>query len=176
VVLVRHPLAFYYSQKRLGWDFDFRHFLSQEALIEHHLRDEVPQMEQRLDYAERMALLWRCLYKVLHAFGAEREAAAAPWLVVRHEDLCMQPEARVRHLFEALSLAWTPSVRAHVLQRTSGEHGIEATANRHDDLERDTQKLSTYWKQHVTPREMHAVRRVVADIADVYYEAASWDL
>jgi hypothetical protein len=180
VVLVRHPMAFYYSKKRLGWDFDFQHFLAQDALTEGPLRDEVARMERaaQMSYPARIALLWRCVYAVLQAFTADTQAraAAAPWHVVRHEDVCLHPLDETRRLFEAFELPWTPTVEAHTRQRTSAGHDVQAHANTHADLERDARQLATYWKQHVTPEEVHAVRPLTEAVAHAHYDEANWRL
>ena len=91
VALVRHPAAFYYSHKRLGWDFDLDNLREQPHLVNDHLEQEAHLLEQTdWAYPERLAILWRCVNKVLKDFS-DTFTEEDTWTLKCHEDFCRRP-------------------------------------------------------------------------------------
>lgn len=102
LILVRHPYAFAGSLKRIEWKFDFRNFLDQPELMERHLK---PYEEEIREYArtehavlEQAALFWKCIYSVVMKYQDHHKN----WLIVRHEDLSLEPAAQFKRIFSHL--------------------------------------------------------------------------
>lgn len=69
---------------------------------------------------ERMCLQLATMYAHL-----ESAAARHPdWVVVRHEDLCVEPELKFERLFRALGLEWTTKARDAVTRRNTAGSGF----------------------------------------------------
>ena len=173
VVLVRHPMAFYYSNKRLRWDFDFGHLLDQGHLLEDHLCDEVGLLQRDdLNYPQRMGVLWRCVYRVLTNFTQDVEAEQS-WVVKRHEDICTQPEREFRDIFKRIGSSFERNVKRFIEEHMSASHNVEAGDKTHK-LQRDSRGLVDYWKEHVTADEINTVRTITDELASFYYDESTW--
>ena len=100
VVTVRHPAAFASSLKRLNWSFDFRDLLEQPLLMRKWLDVDRADMEALPmdDVIGGAALLWRMVYRVL----ARMMKLHPSFIVVRHEDLSIDPLPGYRNLFASL--------------------------------------------------------------------------
>jgi len=175
VVLVRHPMAFYNSYKRLGWHFEFAHFLTQEALIENHLQEEVAWMEraEHLSFPQQVGLLWRCVYKVLTDFSREFEDDPA-WVVMRHEDLCRRPLEEFERMLAPLPFALNEAARNYIRQTTRDDNPVQVPDGKAHVLNRNAQELAEYWMQRVSADEIDAVRTLTEDVAALYYDPALW--
>jgi hypothetical protein len=96
VILVRHPLAFASSLKRLDWSFDFGDLLGQPLLMAGWLSSFRPEMErmqrQPGDVISQANLLWRMIYGTVARYRLTLPGVT----VVRHEDLSLDPVRRAR--------------------------------------------------------------------------------
>ena len=108
VVTVRHPAAFASSLKRLNWPFDFTHLLSQPQLMQDWLEPYRPQMqalvEQPQDIIGQASLLWSMVYDVVEAYRQQ----VPDLLVVRHEDLSIDPIGGFMQLYDQFRAALHP--------------------------------------------------------------------
>ena len=102
VVLLRHPVAFASSLRRLYWRFDFRNWLDQPLLMrdwlgpfEAEIRE---QAERPADVIEQAGLLWNVICSVADQFREQHQ----DWIFLRHEDLSMDPMGGFQELFERL--------------------------------------------------------------------------
>lgn len=177
VVLVRHPLAFFHSNRRLGWDFDLSELRNQEALVEQHLQDERKLLEEgNLSYVQRLGLLWRCIYSTLHEFTSEREEHGN-WITVRHEDLCLDPFEQFRRIFSAIEREVTPKIENFIADHTQTEsQRIENEDVEHDRVKRNSRSLVDYWKDEVSSEEAHSMRDIVGEAVTPYYDEKSWNI
>jgi hypothetical protein len=176
VILVRHPLAFFHSNRRLGWDFDLSELRDQEALVERHLQDERKLLEkENLSYVQRLGLLWRCIYSTLREFTKERKDCGH-WVIVRHEDLCLNPHEQFRRVFSAVEREMTPELDTFIADCTQAESRGKREEAEHDRIKRNSRSLVDYWKDEVSLEEAHSIRDIVGEAATPYYDEKSWDL
>ena len=120
IVLVRHPAGFASSLKRLGWSHPFNDFLAQPALMEERLQafeGEIARMAKvEHDIVDQASLLWRMIYSVL----LEYRRAHPDWIVVRHEDLALDPVGGFAGLYRRLGLCYSEDIRRRVRWYSSG--------------------------------------------------------
>jgi hypothetical protein len=141
VVVVRHPLSVAGSAKAMGWGFDTRWLLDQPELMRERLEPFRAELEAQPDtLAAQSALLWRIVYTVARELPGVQ--------IVRHEDLCRDPE-RFEALYETLGLTFTRRVK-RALRRT------------------DAGTLES-WRDRLTLDEADLVGRETADLAASYY-------
>lgn len=169
LVLVRHPAAFYYSVRRLGWRFDPSELLRQDRLVEELLMAERPLLERTHGSpAEQYAILWRCIYRVVLQFSDEH-CCSGGWLVRRHEDISVEPEREFQRIFEALNIPFSESVRQFVRKSTSRANPAVAPGNRTHVIRRDSAALVDYWRQRVPNDEQRVIRKVVGEVGERFY-------
>jgi len=176
LILVRHPLAFYTSLKRLGFRFDFKSFLTQEDLMEDFLKDEESLIKKNnLSYEEEVGLLWRCIYKILTSFYEENRDNKK-WLLKKHEDICLNPIVEFEDIFRFLGLKFDKSVKNYIRKCTKSNNPVEAPKNKEHYLFRDSSQLANYWKAKVEKEAVNVIRKITEDVAIKYYNESTWNV
>jgi len=173
LVLIRHPMAFSVSQKRMGWRTDFSQLLSQTDLIKSYLSEEREMMAGNLTYDEENGLIWRCLYKVLHDYNTKNRTSDR-WLCVRHEDLCLDPLPCFEKIVRFLGLTMNDKMRRFIVKTTSGAT-VQPENREYLHFARDSRRLAYSWKDRVTQKETDVIRSITEDIARHYYDDDSWE-
>ena len=174
VISVRHPLAFVSSLKRLNWSFDFQDLLEQPLLMRDHLEPYRSQMEsaQSKDVIEQGALLWKMIYKTVHA---KRTLSLNPdFNIVRHEDLSRDPVTGFRDLYQALDLDYTHQIVKSILHSSSSENPMELSRKKVHDVRLDSRANVSNWKKRLTDEEINRARDMTRDVAQLFYTDAEW--
>jgi hypothetical protein len=174
LVLVRHPMAFFNSQRRMNWTFDFNQFLSREKLMNDFFQDEKELMSQPLEYAQASALLWNCVYKVLHRYN-QKNKDSKRWLVMRHEDICLEPYESFNKICRFLDIDMGKKM-AGFISKTTNSSTVQPNNKQSIHLYRDTRKLAYDWKNKVSPEDVEKIKPFTQDIAGHYYDDESWQL
>ena len=183
VVVVRHPAAIVSSRKRLGHTIDFGHLLSQPLLVRDWLEPFRGEMEALRrgapDLVAQGTLLWRMIYFVVSA----QLRRGAPFLVVRHEDLAVDPLREYATLYASLDLPFTEKAREAIVRSSTGGRddrghawsistaGISRTGFR----PLDSSVHARAWREQLTPAEIERVRTLTADVAARFYADADWE-
>jgi LPS sulfotransferase NodH len=168
VVTVRHPAGFASSLKRLNWPFDFRDLLDQPLLLRDHLAPFRTDMERVAadDIIGQAALLWRMVYQVVHA---DRERTPSI-IVVRHEDLSLDPVAAYARVYESLGLAYPAKVQETIRTSSSSENPAELSRKKVHSVKLDSRANLDNWKKRLTAEEIARIRSMTEDVARFYYE------
>jgi len=181
VVLVRHPVAFVASTRRLGWDLDehLESLFSQRQLVDDWFPDGldgVPAADLHRyrwgSHAERGAVLWRALNTVLLGQAARN----ADIVVLRHEDLSARPVAEFRRLFERLELPWSPRVERRIGRLTNAGNRAEAERGRVQDFARDSAALLDLRIGQVDVAERERIWEITGAVATPHYPRDSFRL
>lgn len=172
VITVRHPAAFASSLQRLGWSFDFKNLLDQPLLMRDHLE---PYREQMLavraeDVIGQGALLWRIIYSAVQKF----QQSNAEWLVVRHEDLSLDPVNRYRELYGKLGLEFTKRVEKVILNSSSSENPSELALKKIHSVKLDSAANVKNWRKRLKPEVIQRIRDITGETADFYYPGENW--
>jgi hypothetical protein len=170
VVTVRHPAAFASSLKRLDWPFDFRDLLDQPLLMRDRLEPFRADMERIAagDIIGRAALLWKMVYKAVHT---DREKFPSI-LVIRHEDLSLDPLAGFARLYESLGLAYPAKVQEVIRNSSSSENPTELSRRKVHSVKLDSRANLENWKKRLTPEEITRIRSMTEDVVHLYYPDA----
>ena len=165
VVLVRHPAGYVDSLLRKGWGVDMRNLLSQAALMRDHLepyREEIEAQVRARDPLEAATLVWRMINGHLHASLRHH----SDWLYVRHMDLCREPLNAFGRLYDDLDLTMSSRARESIKRHSYGEGERR--------IQRDSAGVAHQWKRTLTSEQIDRVRRLTADIADVFFTDEDW--
>lgn len=172
VVLIRHPLSFIASIKRLEWGFNFNNFLEQKDLMSDHLnpyREEIEKINNRQDsknIVEKGCLLWNCIYKVLSTYIDQNPS----FIVCKHEDIATRPVASFEQLYKKLGLNLTPGVIKKIKEYTSCTNSIAALQNSVHQLKRDSSKITDQWKSILDEDEIVYIKGKTDAIASLFYD------
>lgn len=172
VVTVRHPAAFVSSLKRLNWPFQLEDLLAQPLLMHHWLQPFRSEMEAFApdDTLGRAALLWKMIYHVVSLYRQQ-----TPQIVlVRHEDLSVDPIQGFRALYEALGLSFTRSVEGAIMDLTRSENPKEVSLNSVHSVKLDSRANLYHWKRRLSLEEIARVKEITAEVAAQYYPDTAW--
>lgn len=169
VCIVRHPAAIHYSTQKQGWRFNASNLRNQPLLIERYGKDIPDKHWTTADEsaAAGIALLWKMMVRVNTAFAEKDDRL----LMIRHEDLCLDPENTARKIFLHLGLKSTPAVFAYVASMASGERA-EAKANELFSFKRDSKALVDCWRGKLAQSDEKILREIVGD--DILRQYAHW--
>ncbi|HKJ26978.1 MAG TPA: glycosyltransferase, partial [Anaerolineales bacterium] len=119
VLAVRHPAAFVSSLKRLDWPFQFEDLEAQPALMHDWLEPYREEMEAAQhasnDLVFQGSLLWRMIYTVVLQYRQTRP----DFLIVRHEDLSLDPLQEFQAMYQALGIPFTLQVAREIRKSTN---------------------------------------------------------
>lgn len=172
VLTLRHPAAVAGSFERLGWRPRFRLLAEQEPLRNGLLEPFADELD---DYArtprsplESGAFMWRLIASVLDGYRARHP----DWVLVRQEDLSVDPVPGFESLFAHLGLDFDDRIRAAVVANSSAENAT-SLASPHA-IRLDSRAAVASWKRHLSPDEIARVREIVGPTADLFYAAEDW--
>ena len=166
VVMLRGPLAFASSIKRLGWAFDFTNWTEQHLLM----RDALSEFDEPVrraaveppDLIDQAILTWNATYAHL-----DRLRGLHPdWLFVDYEALASDPEAGFARLYALLDLALDDRRRAAITRHTRRGNVTDVPAGQKGGIRRDSRAAVDTWRYRLTPAEVERVQvgtQVVAD-------------
>jgi hypothetical protein len=172
VITVRHPAGFASSLKRLDWVFDFQDLLEQPILMERWLDVDRAEMEMMRpdDIIGQAALLWRMVYRAV----ARMMKLYPSFLVVRHEDLSVDPVSCYRDLFAALDLDFTPTVEVTIKNSSSSDNPAELSKKKIHSVKLDSRANLNNWKKRLSSDEIMRIRKITGKTSTLFYSDEEW--
>jgi hypothetical protein len=171
-ITVRHPAGFASSLKRLNWAFDFRDLLEQPLLMRRWLDVDRAEMEsiKADDIVGQAALLWRMVYRVI----ARMMKLHPAFIIIRHEDLSLDPVACYRDLYAALDLDFTPRVEKTILNASSSENQAQLSRQKVHAVKLDSRANLDNWKKRLSKDEITRIREMTGRTAKLFYSDEEW--
>jgi len=176
IAVVRHPAAVACSRERLNWGFGFDAWSRQDDLTADLL---TPFFASGVDYAsysdaEMSALQWRLCYGYLKKL---EENYKDKLLLVRHEDLLINPREFLNSAFEFANLEFDEQVLRKVNHYMTGTN-VERKTMQLSRLERrNANELRYAWKTSIEQSELNKIRDIAGQIAeDLYSTEKDWKL
>ena len=175
VILVRHPLPFVSSLKRLGWHFDFTNLLEQPLLMKDYLepfrREMTGLLDEPSDVIAQGSLLWKMIYTVVDGFRKTQP----DFLILRHEDLSRRPEEEYRSLFSSLNLAFTPEVQQSLIKSSRRGNPEELSTQKVHEVNLDSQANLKNWQNRLDEKEIQRIRELTQSVATKFYSDTFWE-
>jgi hypothetical protein len=172
VFTTRHPAGFASSLKRLNWPFDFKDLLDQPLLARDLLEEDRTAMESTSteDTLGQAALLWRVIYR-----NVARMINLHPsFIMVRHEDLSLDPVNGFGSLYKKLSLDFTSKVEETILNNSSSDNPDELSAKKVHSVKLDSRANIDIWKKRLSAQEIQYIREITGEVAELCYPDAEW--
>jgi hypothetical protein len=171
VMCVRHPGATIASYKRLGWHYSLQDLVGQDALMRRSLSKVLGGLDlSNLTVVQEWAYFWLAIYTVIDEYLANNAAM----LMVRHEDLSVDPLRYLSKLYAQLGLEFTPNIQRTILAHTKAGNPVDAPNNVAHALKRDSAGAVNRWKEFLTKDEVREIRRITEPVADKYYADFEW--
>lgn len=167
VCLTKHPCALYLSQKRRGQASHIEDLFAQPSLRERYGADISSDTWKLAMHhiPAGVALLWKIMARVITSQARE----FVNLLIVRHEDLCVDPKKAIKRICAHFGLAYNRRIEKYVSATSQGSR-IYARVGRLHSFKRDGLALKDAWRDHIIPPEERAIRDVVGDDIHLLYE------
>ncbi|MGK7895410.1 MAG: hypothetical protein AB4372_17775 [Xenococcus sp. (in: cyanobacteria)] len=173
VIIVKHPLSFIASIKKVNWYPNPQEIGNQPCIIEDYFNDEPDFFnKQWSDSLLAAAAHWRAAYKVMLA-----QANKYPdWQVITHEELSQNPVSTFCNLYENLDLPWSKQIEHKIIKLTQTNSSTQARKGRVQDFYRNSADIFENRRNSLTTKERRAIFEVVEDIALKIYSKESFAL
>jgi len=123
------------------------------------------------DVIGQASLLWRMIYQVVACY----QETHPDFLIVRHEDLSLDPQAGFRPLYAELGLEFTPQVATAIQRSSSAENPRELSKQAVHAVRLDSRANLENWKRRLEPGEIDRIRSLTQDLAAQFYPDFDWE-
>lgn len=154
VIVIRHPCAVADSWHRLCWTPAQKacpRILEQPELINIYLKNFEDILSDAKDFWEVIGAFWGACYSVI----LRQQEKHPNWIIVRHEDICQDPENQYKELFKKLNLTRTKKTEKILTTSTTRDSGQAY------ETQRITSQEADKWKRRLKPEEIEKVRQFV---------------
>lgn len=154
VIIIRHPCAVADSWHRLCWKPEnaaFNRIIEQPKLMNFHLKEFEAILLSAKSFWEVMGAFWGACYSVI----LRQKENHPDWIIVKHEDICKDPENQFKELFDKLNLKWTKKTEKILTNSTTRDSGQAY------ETQRITSREADKWKRRLQPEEIEKVRQFV---------------
>ena len=171
VVLIRHPVAFVASIRRIGWPLDLEPIRQQEDLVQQYFSDpRDPLWRSWSDPLDIAAVLWRCLNRIL----LDQIGRHPHWFFITHEELSRRPLETFQKLYRGLDLPWSSRIARLIRRRTHSRNRLEASFGRVQDFNRNSAGLYAHRMAMLNQSERQRVLDLTGDTALRIYPEESF--
>jgi hypothetical protein len=174
VIMVRHPIPFVSSLKRLGWSFDFDHLLNQPLLMRDHLepfRSEMVHYKQNeQDIVGQGILLWRMIYLLVHQYKTQ----GLDIQLIRHEDLSQRPLPIFEEIFHKLGIVFSQKIEEKIIISTQTSNPDEVKVYDEHAVRLNSLANLKNWKKRLTDLEIERIDTDTRDVVKEFYELGEW--
>ena len=174
VIMVRHPIPFVSSLKRLGWSFNFDHLLNQPLLMRDHLepfRSEMVRCKQNeKDIVGQGILLWRMIYLLVHQYKSQ----GLDIQLIRHEDLSQRPLPIFEEIFHKLGIVFSQKIEEKIIISTQTSNPDEVAVYDEHAVRLNSLANLKNWKKRLTDLEIERIDTDTRDVVKEFYELGEW--
>jgi hypothetical protein len=166
VCMVRHPCALLHSFRKRPWRPSFEDVLAQDGLLARYGKDvrEMARHPDRDSLAFNIGIRWKLMARLITDL-----ATRFPLLkVLRHEDLCAEPQDSAAEVCRHFGLVETGRMRSFVARSSTGTR-TEPVPGRAHDFVRDSRGLADAWREHVSGDDERAILDIVGEDLRLFY-------
>ncbi len=178
VLVVKHPLSYFASLRRVKWRPYPPMLLKQQQLVEDFFKgDGAPDIEpwMRQEKWSDPVLAAGVQWAIVHHVLLEQAKEHRDWIIIRHEDLSLRPVETFRTMFGDLDLAWSDSIEAKIRKLTGGG-GTEARTGKVQDFKRQSDKIFHARVESIEPVDRRRIYEVTKSVATRLYDESTFAL
>lgn len=161
VVLLRNPFSTIHSIHRKFPDARLRNLLIQDNLMQDYLSSYKEILQSAKTPYEILAANLGAYFKV--ALSAAKRNPE--WIVVTHEQLCVDPYSEFNKLYKKLGLTWSDKIE-HLIRMTNQPKQNDNMMHVWRVLKDEVVK----WKKLLTPEEVSQIRNYYRPFENTYYD------
>lgn len=172
IVLIRSPLGFVSSLKKMNWDEEIDGLVGQKRLLTGELTPYEKSLKKYINrdkysIVERSAIMWSALYS--HA--ATLREQHPEWLFVRLEDFQHAPVSTMSTMYDYVGLDFIDKAKRKTKEMTGTHNPAESSIKKVHSIKRDAKKAAKTWKGRLTDKEVAVILDIVGDDALQFYTA-----
>jgi len=96
------------------------------------------------------------------------------FVIVRHEDLSLDPVSCFRDLYAILDLDFTPQVEETIKNSSSSVHPTEQCKKKVHAVKLDSRANLDNWKKRLSAAEIARIRKITGKTAKLFYSDEEW--
>jgi len=96
------------------------------------------------------------------------------FIIVRQEDLSLEPVENFRMLYDRLGLVFTRQVEKLIRSSSSSENPIEPARGKTHSTRLDSRAAAHSWKARLAADEIRRIRDITADVSHAFYSDSDW--
>ncbi len=171
VIIIKHPVSFIASLKRVNFWPNPAKLNDQKQLIEDYFAEEPDFLHQNWsNQVMAAAAFWRIIYKVLLTQAQQHP----DWQVITHEKLSQEPVSTFKNLYQTLQLPWSKVIARKIIKQTQGHRSADAKKGIVQDFQRNSAEIFKMRRDSVSLEERKAIFQVVHDVALKVYSRESF--
>ncbi|NEQ53244.1 MAG: hypothetical protein F6K11_24425 [Leptolyngbya sp. SIO3F4] len=171
VVIVKHPISFISSLKRVNWWPSPSEIFDQPELIDDFFQEDLNFVNQQWpDQLSQSAAFWRSVYKVLW----KQSQKYSDWHFITHENLSQYPVETFRNLYNLTDLPWSKRIEKKILNLTSSRVSSQARKGKVQDFKRNSADIFKHSLRQLDLEERKRVFDITQDIASQFYTKDSF--
>jgi hypothetical protein len=172
IIVVKHPISFVASMVRVNSEYNEMEVMKQPVLVEKYLKEERESFTRPpSSIVEASARLWRVAHKVIFQMAK----CYSDWIIVRQEDLSLEPIETFCTLYKKNRLPWSNRIEKRIKKMTGSKNTINGRAGHRYDLRRNSRAILKARFASLSPSEKKVVYNLTGDIASYLYEDKYWD-
>jgi len=171
IIVIKHPLSFIASLKRVNWWPQPSEIMDQPHLIEDYFSQELEFVERK--YPNQFigsAAYWRATYKVL----LQQASQYPSWQVLTIEELSQNPIPTFHMLYHNLDLPWSDRLKKNIIALTQGHGSAQARPGIVQDLQRNSADIFKHHRDSLSLTERREIFEMTQDIALQVYSRESF--
>lgn len=170
IVLIRSPLGFVSSLKKMNWDEEIDGLVKQPELLNNELKaykKDILKYTNRDKYTiiDRGAIMWKALY----AHAAKLQKDHPDWLFIRLEDFQHNPVETMQKIYEYVDLEFSDAIQQKTIYMTSSKNPTESSIPKVHSIERNAKKAAQTWKGRLTKEEIASIRAITDEVGIQFY-------
>ena len=173
VIVVKHPVSFIVSLRRVNWWPKLDVIKDQPHLIKDYFSEDLDFINR--EYANPIlaaSAYWRAVYKVL----LTQANKYSDWHVFTLEESSQNPVDFFNNLYQNLDLPWSESVRQKIIKLTQENHSAKAKQGIVQDLKRNSADIFKMSLESISRQERREIFDIVQDVALQIYSRESFAL
>lgn len=173
VIVVKHPLSFIASLKRVNWWPQVSWITEdQPHLVEDYFGDELDFVGRSYNsLLEGSAAYWRATYKVL----LEQASKYPNWQIITHEELSQNSTILFKQLYEKLELPWSEKVERKIFKLTQSDRAsADAKQGLVQDFNRNSKDIFEIRRNSLSQEERKTIFSIVQDVSSKVYSEESF--
>jgi len=171
VIIIKHPVSFIASLKRVNWWPSPSEIFDQEDLVEDYFHNEIDFVNlQWSSKVAQSAAFWRSVHKILLTQSMQYPS----WQIITHEKLSQYPLETFKELYHRLNLPWSKKVEKKIVKLTQGQESSHPHHGRVQDFNRNSSSIFKDSFKKITLDERREIFEITQDIACQIYSRESF--